>query len=1123
MNGDDYIFILETLKELNTPAMHLEQCNLVARKANMFYPLAAVNYLETYLDKNLQKEWNIPPDVVFSCFENCLEDLKEKDLALGFRKTYLDKERDKNMLTMLQVRDYHGAEDLCEEIIEESEVFIPNQESLKNYIEKTIIQDSWIEIQKNFNEWNSLYELARETERKDLLVEAAYFTQNTETLEGILKPNLDEENLLSFIYLITGVLIQEELKIQNQNSEANPVSSKVEKSIKEITYCLLMKDWFSLPKVFSENQIYQIVTMAQMVIEFEEGFDLIQSFKPKKHSEQNKYIQFVPKLKDELTSTNQFRRQRIPNEADGILNTRRILEQRTITSHILNGKMKYHIEEMNKATSSNTFMDDKKSNIFNETHHYAIMYCKTERQFGIYSSIQKISEQMNHSIDSKMLATEAEEFYYYHELLKMWDADDSAKDPPERVLNILKNPTFNQYYKSDLHETLMKGYLEKNMLEKANEHGIEGLKLYEDNWKLWSVWFHFFTKLYHRPANIEKNLIYLKEMLKAYSRAIKFKPVRNLLLFSEILNILYFRDDLIKNKFNADDSQKEEIVHAFTCLLTDTPVWTWSIWLGNLVLNVYKKNTLKLDEVILKALNISAQNYKAYIHHVLNSILKANDSGKDNESKKDTDPRKDNELEDIFGRCKNNPLVNLRFQDMHTNKLFTVFEAEELNSKNDYPEALSSLYSSSTIDARLVSQLQLKCKEIATAEGQRGGVEASQRVMSMLGLINDYLVKQQSFINKKPRASLNSQSLGTKLGIINSSHYYSEKTLSEFFLEAYLLPDIKVIYEARRFGLQVEFLTTKHKKLVYTVKNSSNVNAAHLMCYNHYLKLMNIEMTRGNETVYRALRFEPLDIMYLEDDYCLKRKAPSEFQLVELLDEEMARLDLKPDHALELFASKKSVSEVNKTMMEIVSPDVLKKEVLKRLRSEFDLFLWKKRYAQSLAVNMINSLIFVKDHSFENLRIVMSSADYFDDNIIFKIDSIQKNKPPSKPPLRLTQNNKYLLQEYMIEGALLPSITSIGTTLLANPAKQFSIATLTGLFLKDFYFNSPEDRGNIQRTIEANVEGYFLALMKMTVNYEVGSGKNTRNPAFSSLRAFMDFLSNEDNLRILPLSFRAWF
>ena len=47
------------------------------------------------------------------------------------------------------------------------------------------------------------------------------------------------------------------------------------------------------------------------------------------------------------------------------------------------------------------------------------------------------------------------------------------------------------------------------------------------------------------------------------------------------------------------------------------------------------------------------------------------------------------------------------------------------------------------------------------------------------------------------------------------------------------------------------------------------------------------------------------------------------------------------------------------------------------------------------------------DHNLEKLRIIISDAEFFDDNINFNISQIQKSKSQNKPPpLRLTQNNK---------------------------------------------------------------------------------------------------------------------
>jgi hypothetical protein len=110
----------------------------------------------------------------------------------------------------------------------------------------------------------------------------------------------------------------------------------------------------------------------------------------------------------------------------------------------------------------------------------------------------------------------------------------------------------------------------------------------------------------------------------------------------------------------------------------------------------------------------------------------------------------------------------------------------------------------------------------------------------------------------------------------------------------------------------------------------------------------------------------------------------------------------------------------------------------------------------------------------------------------------------------------------MIEGALIPSIGAVGGA-LSTSTGELNIATLMSLFLKDFYAHSSEDRGQVYKSIEPNIESYYLALLRMTGNYEIGNSKNTRNPAFTSLRAFIDNCTYEDNLKSQPLSFRSWF
>ena len=206
-------------------------------------------------------------------------------------------------------------------------------------------------------------------------------------------------------------------------------------------------------------------------------------------------------------------------------------------------------------------------------------------------------------------------------------------------------------------------------------------------------------------------------------------------------------------------------------------------------------------------------------------------------------------------------------------------------------------------------------------------------------------------------------------------------------------------------------MTPKFKKLTYILKKPA-IQSTMLYQHNHYLRLINFEMLKKNETVYRSVKFEPLDCIYLEEDFFMRAKRNNEASLIDILDSEMRDQGSSPDLALELLASKKLTSEVNKLMMDQVSGNILTREISQHLKSEYDIFYWKKKYAQSLAVNLVNSLFFLKgsilmtiDHNFERLRIDIASADYIDDNPIFKIELGQKLKAPTKLPLRLTKNN----------------------------------------------------------------------------------------------------------------------
>ena len=100
-SDNDIVFLLDTIQDIHFPMMIPEQVKQLTKLAHRNHPLAGIHFLENFLDKNQAKEWNLSPDSIYTTFEECLDELKEKDLVLGFRKTYLETEEEKNLLTML--------------------------------------------------------------------------------------------------------------------------------------------------------------------------------------------------------------------------------------------------------------------------------------------------------------------------------------------------------------------------------------------------------------------------------------------------------------------------------------------------------------------------------------------------------------------------------------------------------------------------------------------------------------------------------------------------------------------------------------------------------------------------------------------------------------------------------------------------------------------------------------------------------------------------------------------------------------------------------------------------------------------------------------------------------------
>lgn len=177
----------------------------------------------------------------------------------------------------------------------------------------------------------------------------------------------------------------------------------------------------------------------------------------------------------------------------------------------------------------------------------------------------------------------------------------------------------------------------------------------------------------------------------------------------------------------------------------------------------------------------------------------------------------------------------------------------------------------------------------------------------------------------------------------------------------YLVPNINVIYEGSRFKLELEFSSEKFRSVKYVFEKRLTDSPGHLL-KSHYQKLLNTQLLKDPETVYRDLKFVGEEFMFFEEDFFMRKKSKMECYLADLLERE-TKLKNRP---LELMTEKLSVEAINSTMRESVSPSILEKCVLQSLVDKYDIFYWRKAFGQSLALNAVSDLLFANQSDFSS-------------------------------------------------------------------------------------------------------------------------------------------------------------
>ena len=244
-SSNDFHFTLKTMKEINYPFMITEQINILSQKIDG--SLAPIHFLESILEKARSAVPKVEADMLlYSIVEN-LDELNETDIKYGVAKSFFEDNKEiKDMVSKVQMRKWLDAEELCEGIMEDMGLVDGENDSLKSHIERYFVEECWIEVLKNLNEWQKIYELAINTERRDLLVESAYYMHKPLMMDKLSVECLDSDNPLTYIYYMSIRLI--DLKCKDE-----VIVKDVTKKLKELLYVTLINKCYILPNAFSEK------------------------------------------------------------------------------------------------------------------------------------------------------------------------------------------------------------------------------------------------------------------------------------------------------------------------------------------------------------------------------------------------------------------------------------------------------------------------------------------------------------------------------------------------------------------------------------------------------------------------------------------------------------------------------------------------------------------------------------------------------------------------------------------------------------------------------------------------------------------------------------------------------
>ena len=329
---------------------------------------------------------------------------------------------------------------------------------------------------------------------------------------------------------------------------------------------------------------------------------------------------------------------------------------------------------------------------------------------------------------------------------------------------------------------------------------------------------------------------------------------------------------------------------------------------------------------------------------------------------------KSQKYKDLIKHFRSNDFYGLRHYEYFIKIMLDLFKDNECYKANDLEEAIEALYKTNgVLDTRAGTKIFEEIKDVK--QFNQGTNDIYSKLSNMIDFIHTNTKRVGRKYKNRDYTKLLNLPFDFELYLPKAINFFSESTVKKSFISLNLLPDVKVLRSARKFALQISFISSSMKIHKYTLeKNYGACDPIQYILFANSKRITNSILLKNNETVHRDILLHDFEIFFLDAEHMIRPSYDSCENLVDIADDYMAFTGENIDKPIDLLINKKSIQEVNTIMKDVFPSNVLKNYAIQKLVKPYEYVIWKKSICKSLAINCFVSKCFFNDTVFENLR-----------------------------------------------------------------------------------------------------------------------------------------------------------